>query len=413
MLNRRTFFISMAGLALVVGAFLVFGDRPFQEKKGPHDELSERGPHGGRLLRDGDLSLEITIFEEGVPPELHIYAYDDGKPVMPSAVQLSVVLARLGGKQDRVSFSPEGDYLKSGQTVEEPHSFDVTVDAIHDKKKSRWSYAAYEGRTTIEGEAAQAAGLRTEPAGPARIQELKTLTGRIVLKENKTAVVKARFAGIVRDVRRVVGETVKPDDVLALVESNDSLQLYSVKAPIGGVVVSRETNIGDVAADKPLFVIADTSEVWAEFHVFPRDLGRIKDGQRVRVANLGGLTGNTVLTTLLPTADLTSQTVVARASLENPDGRWRPGMAVRGDVIVSERDVPLAVKLSGLQRFRDFSVVFAKVGDIYEVRMLELGVKDGTWAEVRDGLDPGEVYVAENSFLVKADIEKSGASHDH
>jgi cobalt-zinc-cadmium efflux system membrane fusion protein len=75
--------------------------------------------------------------------------------------------------------------------------------------------------------------------------------------------------------------------------------------------------------------------------------------------------------------------------------------------------VPLAVKSSALQRFRDFTVVFAKVGTTYEVRMLDLGVSDATWTEVKGGLKPGTEYVAENSFLVKADIEKSGASHDH
>ena len=68
---------------------------------------------------------------------------------------------------------------------------------------------------------------------------------------------------------------------------------------------------------------------------------------------------------------------------------------------------------SGLQRFRDFTVVFAKYCATYEVRMLELGRKDGDFVEVLGGIDPGENYVTANSFLIKADIEKSGASHDH
>ena len=75
--------------------------------------------------------------------------------------------------------------------------------------------------------------------------------------------------------------------------------------------------------------------------------------------------------------------------------------------------VPLAVKRIGLQSFRDFTVVYAKVGEQYEVRMLELGRKAGEWVEVLGGLDAGTEYVTENSFIIKADIEKSGASHDH
>ncbi len=45
--------------------------------------------------------------------------------------------------------------------------------------------------------------------------------------------------------------------------------------------------------------------------------------------------------------------------------------------------------------------------------MLELGQQAGEWAEVLGGLDPGTVYVTENSYVLKADVEKSGASHDH
>ena len=88
-------------------------------------------------------------------------------------------------------------------------------------------------------------------------------------------------------------------------------------------------------------------------------------------------------------------------------------MTVTADVVISETEVPLAVKETGLQRFRDFTVVFAQVGETYEVRMLELGARDGEHVEVLEGIKPGTSYVAEQSFLIKADIEKSGASHDH
>ena len=99
--------------------------------------------------------------------------------------------------------------------------------------------------------------------------------------------------------------------------------------------------------------------------------------------------------------------------LDNPEGALRPGMFLTGSIQVAEHAVPLAVKRSGLQGFRDFTVVYARIGDQYEVRMLELGRQDDEWIEVLGGLEPGTRYVTTNSYLVKADIEKSGASHDH
>jgi membrane fusion protein, heavy metal efflux system len=53
------------------------------------------------------------------------------------------------------------------------------------------------------------------------------------------------------------------------------------------------------------------------------------------------------------------------------------------------------------------------VDDTYEIRPLELGRSDGNLTEVLGGLQAGDRYVVENSYLIKADIEKSGASHDH
>jgi cobalt-zinc-cadmium efflux system membrane fusion protein len=71
------------------------------------------------------------------------------------------------------------------------------------------------------------------------------------------------------------------------------------------------------------------------------------------------------------------------------------------------------VRTQALQRFRDFTVVYARVGETYEVRMLELGRQTPEWTEVLGGLDPGVEYVSENALLIRADVEKSGASHDH
>ena len=130
------------------------------------------------------------------------------------------------------------------------------------------------------------------------------------------------------------------------------------------------------------------------------------------------ISGSTVSTVpgvidwISPLAAHASQSVSARVPISN-EGDLRLGQFVRGFVEVADYPAPLAVKRSALQRFRDFQVVFARYGDTYEVRMLELGRKNSDWVEVLDGLAPGTEYVTDNSYLIKADIEKSGASHDH
>jgi cobalt-zinc-cadmium efflux system membrane fusion protein len=374
----------------------------------------ERGPHRGRMLRSGDFAVEMTIFESGVPPEFHIYAYQGGASVKPADVTLSVVLKRLGGKTDKFAFAPVGDYLRGNGVVTEPHSFDVEVTAVHAGKTHKWSYASYEGRTTIGDKAAADAGVTTEAAGPATVKLTVSLLGTIELAPGAKAELRARFPGRVVSVAKNVGDKVDAGQMLARIESNESLQTYSMTTPVSGVVLSRDVNAGDVTDDRVLFVVGDVSKLAAQFHVFDRDAAQVKAGQIMRVASLDGKTvAETTIATISPMKDPATQTVIARARLDNTAGAFLPGTSVKGDVVVDEAKVDLAVKTEAIQPFRDFEVVYAKVGETYEVRMLEIGRRSPEWTEIVGGIDPGEVYVVANSYLIKADIEKSGASHDH
>jgi cobalt-zinc-cadmium efflux system membrane fusion protein len=377
-------------------------------------EEFERGPHRGRLLRDGDFALEVTIFETGVPPQFRLYAYRADQPLPPGEVQASMQLTRLGGKVDRFSFTAEGDALASPDTVIEPHSFDVVVTATEGGRQHRWEYASYEGRTTIAAAIAESSGVRTELAAAAKIRSTITLLGSVNFDANRVAQVRARFPGIVRDVRVAVGEAVARGAVLAMVEGNESMRSYPITAPIAGFVTARNTNVGDVTGDAALFEISDLSSVWVDLHVFGRDIAQLKAGQPVTVrSTVADISTSAKLDRLLPIATAGSQSAIARLRLANPEGQWRPGLAVSAEVTVAEYPVALAVKTAALQPFRDFTVVYAQVGETYEVRMLELGRADPDYTEVKSGLDPGTRYVSEQAFLIRADVEKSGASHDH
>lgn len=410
-----------SGVIVVATALIggwMFLREPQNEAAGGHEAAAaadfERGPHRGRMLRSDDFAMEVTIFEEGVTPEFHMYPTENGKPVPPQQVQLTVMLNRLDGEVNTIPFTPVQDYLRGTQTVVEPHSFDVTVVANYKNKTHKWTYQSYEGRTTITEAAAAAAGLKSEVAGPGVIRSSVTVTGRVVLDPARSAQVRPRFNGIIREIRKTIGDPVQPGDVLAVIESNESLQGYQVRSPIAGRITQRWASSGELVGGRPIFEIADIREVVAEFSVFPRHLSAVKEGQAITVSALeSDAKQEAKIDVLSPVADPITQTIVARVRINNAEGLWRPGMTVSGRIVTGEHEVTLMVKNSGLQAFRDFTVVFAKVRETYEVRMLELGESDGTHTEVLGGLKPGTPYASENSFLIKADIEKSGASHDH
>ena len=109
----------------------------------------------------------------------------------------------------------------------------------------------------------------------------------------------------------------------------------------------------------------------------------------------------------------TTRAATARLTLANGPGSWRPGLFVTVTLVREETTVPIAVSADAIQTFRDWQVVFVKFGDWFEARPLELGRTDGPWVEVLSGLSAGTHYAAANSFAVKAEIGKLGATHDH
>lgn len=375
---------------------------------------AEKGPNRGRMLRDGDFAIELVIFEDGHPPQFRAWATRAGKPLDAAAVQLSVTLRRLDGEVNRFAFQPRGAFLAGQGTVEEPHSFNVEVVAVADGKRHAWSYASPEGRTRIAAEAARTGGIVVEKAGPATIGEERELFGTVQLAPSARSEIRGQFPGRIVRVTKAVGDFVRRGELLARIESSESLQVYPVYATTSGVVVERNGNPGDVAADRALYVIADPAQTTVVFNVFPRDLTAIRPGMRVSVETMDGQAiGVGTLGGYLAEGNAAAGTALMRVAVANPGGRLAAGMAMRGRVTVDAVTVPLAVRTEAIQPFRDFKVVFANYGADYEVRMLELGRSSPEWTEVISGLKPGTPYAAKGSFLIRADIEKSGASHDH
>jgi len=384
---------------------------------GAHGETAEaepeKGPRNGRLLKDGDITLELAIFETGVPPEFRAWVMKSGKALSPNEVDLNIKLTRLGGKIDDINFTQQGDALRGDTVIYEPHSFVVTINATHDGTTHTWEYDNFEGRTKIETAVAEALEIETMIAGPVVMQETITVYGQIKANTERMRKVSARFDGVIKSVSPSIGDKVRKGQKLATVESNESLKLYDITAPISGVVTQRDANSGEQTNGRQLFTIMDTSSVWADLSIFPGDRSRVKVGAAVAIT---GVTGDEAVTGKVSRMDVTAQvnqSVNVRVVLNNKKGKLLPGSFVTANIKVGEHPASLAVKRTGLQAFRDFTVVYAQIGEEYEVRMLELGLQAGDWAEVLGGLEPGTRYVSENSYVIKADIEKSGASHDH
>ena len=190
---------------------------------------------------------------------------------------------------------------------------------------------------------------------------------------------------------------------------------YDLRSSLSGLVIKKHITTGEaVKKDDNIFLLADLSKVWVNVAIPAKNIKHVKLGTKVIVkSEQVGLEVDGKLTYLGSIIDRQTRMVTGRVVIPNPKGQWRPGTFVAVDLILDERTVPIAIPREAIQTLRDWSVVFVKYGNAFEARPLELGASDTQHWEVLDGLAAGEQYVIQNSFAVKAEIEKSGAVHSH
>ena len=193
------------------------------------------------------------------------------------------------------------------------------------------------------------------------------------------------------------------------------LNRFEVRAPFDGTVVEKHLTLGEaVKEDASIFTVSDLRTVWAEFNVAPKDLGTVRVGQRVLVSStafeskvegtisyVGALIGEQ------------TRTARARVTLTNPQGAWRPGLFVTVSVFGENQDVALTIPAEAVQTIEEQPMVFKAVPGGFEASPLKLGRSDGRTVEVLAGLAAGDQVAAKNSFVLKSELGKASAGHEH
>lgn len=260
-----------------------------------------------------------------------------------------------------------------------------------------------------------AAGIEILTAAGGTLRDSIVLNG--ILQPNQEALVQVtpRFPGVVREIKKRIGDTVEKGDLFAKIESNQSLTTYEMRAPISGTVIDRQISLGEYASEqKPAFIVADISTVWVDLSVYRRDLGRVRIGDTVQIdVGDGGAPVDAKISYVSPVGSSDTQSALVRAVVQNDGMRLRTGLFVSARLILSTKQVGVAVAGAALQTVENKSVVFVRNGEKFEAREVEVGSRDFENVEIVFGLMDGDKYAAKNSFVVKAELGKSEASHDH
>lgn len=273
----------------------------------------------------------------------------------------------------------------------------------------------HEESVQLEAAELEEFGIVMSEAGPATIRQFLDLPGEIQVNDSKLAHIVPRFSGIVTDVRAQVGDQVKAGQVLAVIESDESLSPYEMKTRIAGTVIGKHITLGEaVSREHAAFVVADLSSVWADITVYQRDLPIVFAGQQAVISGGHGLpevAGEIIY--VAPIVNETTRTALARVVLPNLEGAWRPGTFIMARIVVDQFQVPVAVPGTALQMMEGGNIVFVETEDGFVPRPVTLGRADRQQFEILSGLVPGERYVSKGGFTLKAELGKESLGDDH
>lgn len=198
-------------------------------------------------------------------------------------------------------------------------------------------------------------------------------------------------------------------------EQNPDLRLYEIRSPIDGTVINRHITRGEfIENTATIYEIANLENVWVEIGVYPKDLPAVNIGQLVDI-NIPGDHLSTQAKIIFVSPIIKEETITAKAVAEiaNKEGKWRPGTYVKVNIVTSKSKAPVVIPKEAVQNIDNQDIVFVLNSEGFEKRNVELGMSDDKNVEIKKGLNPGEKYAANETFMLKAELGKSTVEHEH
>ncbi|MBL4590965.1 MAG: efflux RND transporter periplasmic adaptor subunit [Phycisphaerales bacterium] len=197
-------------------------------------------------------------------------------------------------------------------------------------------------------------------------------------------------------------------------EPDMNVARYELRAPVNGQIISKHITPGEkVDSEASVYTIADLSTVWLNISIYSQYAEVIEEGQHVTVL-VGDRTASGVVDYISSIVSESSRTVAARVVLENADGSWKPGVFVTVRVETQKSHADRIVPIGAIQTYEGHSVVFIQDADGIEPVQVTLGRKNDVSVElIGNDVAIGTPIVVKNSFLMKAELGKGSAGHEH
>lgn len=304
-------------------------------------------------------------------------------------------------------YAGQGSVVKKGQKLADLESADID-QAEADYLKALADYENATRTSAAEIKFAQATYDRTKMLFEKTITAGKNLQQAEHDLELAKATAASSVAGAkvaVTNARRhllILGMKDSTIDALAS-KPNLASSVFSLTAPISGIVVERNATIGaTVGSDANLFKIIDLSSVWIDANVFEKDLERVRRGQEVKVTvpAFPGSTFSGRVILISSVVDPNTRSVQVRTEVPNPEGRLKPDMFANVEIITDTHGTAISIPQVAVLDDGGKKIVFVATGNGYEKRAVTVGIQSNDRVEILDGLEAGDKVVVKGNYLL-------------
>jgi len=195
-------------------------------------------------------------------------------------------------------------------------------------------------------------------------------------------------------------------------------QSVAVASQINGRVtsVTAAAKLGAyVSPDTELFRISDPTKIQIEAAVPVMDAQRIRPGDSASI-EANGATHAASVRAITPSIDAASRAATVVLELKSPVAQLQPGQYARALIRpAAQADGPMGfvVPEEAIQNVEGRDVVFVRIDDGFLATPVSVGQRAGGRAEIVKGLEPGQIIAGRKAFVLKAEMGKGEAGHDH
>lgn len=199
--------------------------------------------------------------------------------------------------------------------------------------------------------------------------------------------------------------------------SGKARENFPIYATVSGTVSEKMAEEGDyVKQGQPIIKVSNLGTVWAMFDAYETQISQLKEGQKITVTSNAypNKEFEATISFIDPSLNTQSRTVSVRATLNNKEGLFKPGMFVTSKVQLAQstdKQQLITVPASAVLWTGNRSLVYVKTDPkepIFEMREVNLGSKNGDNYTIVEGLSDGEEVVVNGTFTVDAAAQLQG-----